>query len=211
MRKSVKAIDFRAFYVMERIMCDLLKKSALAYRALSVYEYTLICGRKGIQTRVVVRFPINAYHHLAGFQYARLAALKEQKSALSIVLSDDVTYSQLIASGFQHSDRLECILNLQKHLESNHFVFRYRGHEHSYSHIRADYLMLMEDTVFFIEEDVPVSIFKNSTTNYQRNCPRLTVLQICRANLETGEKVITYQREGFTESPGFADECPRQP
>lgn len=49
-------------------MCDLLKESALAYKDLSAYEYTLICGKKGVQTQVVIRFPANAYHHLAGFQ-----------------------------------------------------------------------------------------------------------------------------------------------
>ena len=57
-------------------MCDLLKESALAYKDLSAYEYTLICGKKGVQTQVVIRFLANAYHHLAGFQYARLAATK---------------------------------------------------------------------------------------------------------------------------------------
>jgi len=181
-------------------MCDLLKKSALAYQALSAYEYTLICGRKGIQTRVVVRFPVKAYHHLAGFQYARLAALRDRKSALDIALSGKVTYAQLLASGYQHSDRLTCLLQLQEHLEANHFVFRYHGHELPYSKIKADYLMLMEDTVFFTCEDVPVSIFKNTTTDYQQHCPQLTVLQISRTHLETGEKVITYRREGFTES-----------
>ncbi len=102
-------------------MCDLLKKSALAYQALSAYEYTLICGRKGIQTRVVVRFPVKAYHHLAGFQYTRLAALRDRKSALDIALSGKVTYAQLLASGYQHSDRLACLLQLQEHLETNHF------------------------------------------------------------------------------------------
>jgi len=211
MRKSVKAIDFRAFYVMERIMCDLLKKSALAYQALSAYAYILICGRKGIQTRVEVRFPISAYHHLAGFQYTRLAALKEQKSALNVVLSDKVTYSQLTASGFQHIDRLECIIDLQKHLEANHFVFRYHGHEHPYSKIRADYLIQMEDIVFFIYRADPISIFKNNKTDYQRNCPQLTVLQIRRTNLETGEEVITYQREGFTEAAESTEKCLRRP
>lgn len=181
-------------------MCDLLKKSALAYQVLSEYEYTLTCGRKGVLTRVVIRFPANAYHHLAGFQYARLAILRERKRALDAVLSDKVPYSQLIASGFQHSDRLECILQLQELLESNRFVFRYRKHEHPFSKVRADYLIQMEDIVFFISGDTPVSIFKNDSDDYQRNCPQLTVLQICRTRVKTGETVTVYQREGFTES-----------
>ena len=61
-------------------MCDLLKKSALAYQALSEYEYTLTCGKKGELTHIVLRFPIGAYHHLSGFQYARIATLREKKN-----------------------------------------------------------------------------------------------------------------------------------
>lgn len=198
MRRSVKAIDFHAFCVMEYIMCDLLKRSALAYQTLAEYEYTLVCGRKGVLSRVPVLFPINAYHHLAGFQYARLEALSDRKTALDTVLAEKVTYSQLIDSGFQHSDRLECIEQLQTYLENNQFVFRYRGHEQSFSKIRADYLMQMEDITFFTSDDVPVSIFKNAEANYQRGCPQLTVLQIRRKHLKTGEEAVTYQRKGYS-------------
>lgn len=180
-------------------MCDLLKKSALAYQALTEYEYTLVCGRKGVRTCVTILFPVNAYHHLAGFQYARIAALSDRKTALDTVLSEKVTYSQLVDSGFQHSDRLECIQVLQKHLENNQFVFRYRGHEQPFSKIRADYLMQMEDMAFFTSNDVPVSIFKSTKEDYRRNCPQLTVLQIRRKHLKTGREMITYQRKGYAE------------
>ena len=180
-------------------MCNLLKESALAYKALSAYEYTLICGKKGVQTQVVIRFPANAYHHLAGFQYARLAALRQQKHALDVVLNGGVSYAQLMASGFQHSNRLESLVCLRKCLEANQFVFRYRGHGCAYSKIRAEYLMLFGDIVFFTDETIPVSIFKvkNSSMRYEQDCPRLTVLQIRRRHLETGEETITYQWEKY--------------
>lgn len=178
-------------------MCDLLKQSALAYQALSEYEYTLVCGRKGKAIDVIINFPHNAYHHLAGFQYARLDALRDRKSALRVVLSNEVTYTQLLSSGFQHSDRLACIQQLQTHLENNQFVFHYRGHEPSFSKIRADYLMLMDDIVFFVSEKTPVSIFKKNATDYHKGCPQFTVLQIRRKKLKTNEEIITYQRKGY--------------
>lgn len=178
-------------------MCDLLKKSAMAYQKLSEYEYVLICGRKGIQTQVLLRFPTNAYHHLAGFQYARIAALKEQKRALRTVLAGNVTYAQLMASGFQHSDRLESIVSLQECLEANQFVFRYNSNNHPLSKIKAEYLMLFEDIVFFTNEEKPVSIFKNTEVDYRKGNAQLTVLQIIRTCPKTGEKIITYQREGY--------------
>jgi hypothetical protein len=49
-------------------MCDILRQSAEAYRKLSLYAYTIIGGRKGKQITVEIRFPADAYHHLAGFQ-----------------------------------------------------------------------------------------------------------------------------------------------
>lgn len=199
MRKSVKVNGFHAFCMMERIMCNLLMKSALAYRVLTEYEYTLVCGRKGVLTHVTILFPVNAYHHLAGFQYARLAALSDRKTALDTILTEKVTHSQLASSGFQHNDRLECIERLQTHLENNQFVFRYRGHEPSFSKVRADYLMQMEDITFFTSDNVPVSIFKNTETDYQSGCPQLTVLQIRRKHLKTGEETVTYQRKGYSE------------
>lgn len=179
-------------------MCDLLMKSALAYKDLSIYEYTLTCGRKGIKTQISIRFPESAYHHLAGFQYSRLTALKEQKSALNNVLSEKVSYVQLIASGFRHSDRLESLVCLRECLEANRFVFRYNSKAHPYFKIDADYLMLFEDIVFFTKGVSPVSIFKNTTADYQQGCPQLTVLQIRRTNLTTKEEAVTYQREGYT-------------
>lgn len=175
-------------------MCDLLKKSALAYQALSEYEYTLICGKKGELTHIVLRFPIGAYHHLSGFQYARIATLREKKTALDTILSGKVSYVQLMDSGFQHSDRLENILHLKELLESNEFVFRYRKHENPHSRIQADYLIQQKNILLFISEEAPISTFKSDSNDYQRNCPRLTVLKIYRTHLKTGEQIIVYQR-----------------
>ena len=59
--------------------------------------------------------------------------------------------------------------------------------------------MLFDDILFFTEGLIPVSIFKNTTVNYQQGCPQLTVLQIRRKHLETEETSITYQRKGYLE------------
>lgn len=175
-------------------MCDLLKKSALAYQKLSACQYTLLCDKKGVLTQVIIRFPVDAYHHLAGFQYARIAALRERKTALQVILAGDVTHQQLMSSGFQHEDRLRCLISLSECLEANRFVFRYNGHEHPGSSIKADYLMQFEDAVFFTCKEVPVSIFSSPAMDYGRNCPRMTVLEIRRLCLETGNEEVVYQR-----------------
>lgn len=180
-------------------MCDLLKRSALAYNELSAYEYNIVCGRKEVKTCVIVKFPKDAYHHLAGFQYTRLSILKERKTALDKILSDRVSYSRLIESGFKRTDRLESIILLQKNLETNNFVFRYSPNDHPYSKIQADYLMSFDDIVFFIKDNLPISIFKSVTVDYKQGCTKLVVLQIRRMCLSTKQETVTYQREGYSE------------
>jgi len=176
-------------------MCDVLKKAALAYERLAQYEYQITCGRKGHLLTVVLSFPESAFHHLAGFQYARLEKLKEQKSALQVILSEQVSAQSLSESGFKHWDRLEGIIALQENLEQNRFVFRYREHECPFSKIQADYLLTWEDVVFFIANQSPVSIFRNVlNTEYEKRCPKFTVLKIERISKSTQEVLALYQR-----------------
>ena len=167
----------------------------MAYQQLMNYEYKITVGRKGTLIVVSLSFPESAFHHLAGFQYSRLEILKEQKSAFSKVLNQKVTFDMLSNSGFQHWDRIEGIISLQQNLEANRFVFRYRSHECPYSKIQADYLLTWEDMVFFISEGLPVSIFRNTAhTEYEKRCPKFTVLCIERVEKATGECRTVYRR-----------------
>ena len=179
-------------------MCDVLKQSAEAYRELSRYAYTIIGGRKGKQITVEIRFPVDAYHHLAGFQYSRIEALKEQKTALDKVISGEVSARQLQDSGFKHMDRLPAICDPKVRLEENRFVFRYRGYEQPFSMIRAEYLFSFDDVVMFVDDSIPVSIFQNvKNVKYEKGCPQYTVLQIKRTNLTDNQEEILFQRESY--------------
>lgn len=181
-------------------MCDILLQSAHAYQVLMNYEYKIVGGRKGQTIEVPISFPQDAYHHLVGFQYSRLAKLKEQKTALRCILDGKVTFEELKVSGLKHWDRVQSLVDLKECLESNRFVFRYKKHECPYSQIRADYLFSWDDVVFFTSNGIPVSLFLNqSRTDYARNCPQYTVLRIDRTNKQTGETCTLYQRQSKAE------------
>ena len=175
-------------------MPDLLQQSASAYLDLSRYSYTIIGGKNQKILTATLSFPLDAYHHLAGFQYSRLESLRLRKPALMNVLSGAVSHQMLLDSGFQHSDRLECIILLQDCLESSQFIFRYLGLKGISSTIKADYLMQWQNIVFFFSDSTPVSIFRNvRNINYAMNSPRYTVLKIIRRNISTDEVATVYE------------------
>lgn len=179
-------------------MCDLLMKSARAYRMLENYAYTIIGGRKGSTITVQITFPEDAFHHLAGFHHTRIDALKGQKTALANIISSGVTFAQLLGNGFTSEDRLEAICTLQESLENNKLVFRYRNHEQPFSKIKAEYMFTWGNNMFFIDNGIPVSIFENKKhIDYTSGCPRFTVLQIKRKYVKTGKEIIIYQRDGY--------------
>lgn len=198
-RKCAGGAVIRAFLIMQKVLgfvCNVLQKSAQAYSILTEYEYEITGGRKGNTVTVIVSFPQDAYHHLAGFQYARLEKLKEQKSALRHVLDGQVTFDTLQQSGFKHWDRIQGIIKLKECLEQNRFVFYYRTHENPYSRIKADFLFSLEDMLFFTAEGKPVSLFCCSDKiNYLRKCPKYTILRIDRICISTSEKITVYKRD----------------
>lgn len=177
-------------------MCDILLQSAIAYQTLMDYEYKIVGGRKRQTIEVSISFPQDAYHHLVGFQYSRIAKLKGQKTALRCILNREVSFEMLKTSGFKHWDRVQSLIDLKECLESNRFVFRYRTHECPYSQIKADFLFSWDDVIFFTAEGIPVSLFVNQKqTDYTQKCPQYTVLRIDRTNKITGETCTVYQRQ----------------
>lgn len=179
-------------------MDDLLKQSAEAYSALMSYRYHFTLGHKGTLTQLAVEFPIDSYHHLAGFHKTGFNQLRNKSKALSVILAGGVTAEQIERAGYYLIDRWEGICHLQMMLEENKAVFRYRGHERADSNIVADYLLVDDQTIFFVAADHPASIFGQKGQNYERNCPKLTTLLIEREELTTGNKVELYRAKSYS-------------
>lgn len=192
-------------------MSDLLLESARAYRALNDTEFTFLFGRKGKQYSFRLRFPADAYHHLAGFQYAKgIPALRVRKEALARVLAGQVTAQTLARAGVQErlNDRLQCICRLSALLRGNRFVIRYAGHERPGSTIQADYLLTGEAepgvSLFFTRADasgtqIPVSIFQQATDTYSLQCPKCVTLLIRETHLPTGTTCEVYRAASYQE------------
>lgn len=192
----MRGAEIRAFLIVGRgfQLQSVLMRSAVAYQRLTAYDYKITAGRKGEKTEISLSFPEDAYHHLAGFQYARIQALSEQKTALRRVLSTSGLHEQLCRSGFKHWDRIESLITLQERLESNRFVFHYKTHETPFSRINADYLLTWDNVLFFINDAKPVSIFQSSN-DYSRACPKLTVLAIERTERRSSRVEVVYSRQ----------------
>lgn len=180
-------------------MEDLLMMSALAYKELLPYRYHFKLGFKRKLREIHLCFPQDAYHHLAGFHKVGFAQLKNRKSALDFVLAGGVTQAQFEAGGYSLEDRWLGISRLKKMIETNRMVFYYRGHETIGSSIRADYLMVDEQTTFFIIDHVPQSIFAHQDGRYETGCPRYVTLQIEREDTQTGRQTLIYRSESFQE------------
>lgn len=178
-------------------MPDLLMQSALAYCALMQYRYIFTLGRKGKASTVVIDFPENAFHHLAGFHKASFAALRNRSKSLRIILDGTVTAADFAVAGYSFEDRWAGLCHLQEMLESNQTVFRYRGRERADSRITADYLIQDALTVFFVAENHPASIFGQKGQHYELNCPRFTTLQIIREDVATGVQTEVYRAAAY--------------
>ena len=190
-------------------MNGLLVDSARAYKALLSVKYRFTIARKRTLIRLTMSFPIEGYHHLAGFQYAGVVQLRNRKEALGKVLSGEITASQLQAAGTYNSiaDRLTAITLLPVLLEQGRLIFHYRGHEQKWSDIRADYLASMElgdsFVCYFTAEDrleqVPVSIFIRPDKDYMKFCPSYKVLQVEKEDLLAGTSEVVYRSPSFRE------------
>ena len=178
-------------------MADLLKQSALAYKELMPYRYHFVLGRKGQLRHTSIQFPERAYHHLAGFHSAGIAALSNKKEALRVILTESVTHLHFIKAGMALEDRWIGICQLREIIESNRMIFYYREHEQPGTVIEADYLMTHERIVFFVTNETPASIFEAKDRRYEQGCPRFITLQISREEIATGEVVSLYRSPSF--------------
>ena len=181
-------------------MSDLLKQSAEAYQRLSAFRYKFLLGRKGQSYELTIEFPASAFWHLAGLHKLRIEAIQIKKHALQAVLEGKVKPVQTVNPDIL--TRWQGICNLQELIESNNAVFRYRKHEFYGSNIRAEYLMTDLHTMFFIDENNPVSIFTPTSDQIQQvnKCPKLSTLKIVREKIATGESSLLYISPSYQKS-----------
>lgn len=185
-------------------MSDILLESALVYEKLMDIKYHITIARKQRLEHLIISFPQESYHHLAGFQYVGISQLQNRKSALKTILNQIVTESHIKSAGTFEciAGRLKSIALLPELLENGRLVFHYRGHEPKWSDIKADYLATMkvcnESILLFTtqnnaNEQIPVSTFTRNDNDYTRFCPSYKVLQVEKESISDGKRTLMYR------------------
>lgn len=163
-----------------------LYDAALSYKELMQHRYTFLLGHKGKSENLVLSFPKENFHHLAGLHKKNIERFKNKKSAFDQVLQGD----QLVYGDVpdELTDRWNCICSLKALIESNNLVFRLQKHQLPGSSIKSDYILSDNAILFFIDNSEPVSIFtarKHQLDNLNR-CMRMKTLMISKENIHDG-------------------------
>jgi len=163
-----------------------LKDAALAYHELMKYRYSFLLGRKGKTETLVLSFPKESFHHLAGLHKRDIMRVKNKKYALEIILDgEDITKGDFSKAQI---DRWNCLCRLKTIIETNSFVFRLLKQQLPGSKIHAEYVLTDQTVLYFVKTGEPVSVFtarEDQLVNVNHSI-RLTTLKIERENLETG-------------------------
>jgi hypothetical protein len=122
------------------------------------------------------------------------------------ILDGKLTLAQAEQSVYFHEmeSRLQPLARLEDFLDSNEIIFRYNYKVHTFSMIRADYLLQNDcagKLVYLFlsqrtgeETQVCRSLFPKADKDYAEGQPRYTLLKKEKKNLLTEESVVQYDR-----------------
>ena len=192
---------------------DLLYDAAAAWSALLPYRYDILCGKSKKLYPIRLAFDAREFYHLAGFPHLKDLTLPvrfSQSRAMDKVLSGAVTGDMVSKSRHYPTiirPKLLAIVGLEALLNqcSGAYLFSPRRLPF-YTDIRATYLLTDAGTrtafLFTDTADSGLSHFARSAfimddRDYRINQTRLTVLQIERTDMKTGETKLLYRKDGF--------------
>ena len=188
---------------------DLLQKCARGFERLTDWQYHFIVGRKGKTIAFTVSFDRSDFHHLAGLHKLKDNARIQtgQREAVMLdILNGKLTLEQIQKSAFygEMEPRLYPLSALEQILDSNDMVFRYNAKVRAFSLIQADYLLQNDfegNPVYLFlakrsNDDTQVcrTIFPKSSVDYAEGQPRYTLLRKEKINLQTGTRIVQYDR-----------------
>ena len=193
---------------------DLLYEAAVAWKLLLQDRYEITYGKSKKLHTIVLEFEPSEFYHLAGFPHAKdivLPVRGSQTKMLDNVLARKITGAMLEKSTNYESvikRKLEAIIRLEQLLNSPCQVYLYNPRKLPfYTDIKAKYLLVDEQTqvvfLFTDTEDDGVSCFSRSTfvmgdRDFRINQTKVTVLQIKRIDLSTGNADVIFCKDGFS-------------
>ncbi len=183
---------------------DILKRSALAFKRLCSYEYDLIAGSKQRLIQLSLTFHENRFMHLVGLHKLTDIQIQRHRAGklFRMILEDKLSYEDVKKSCFfpQIEDRMKQILLLEKLLDSNDIMIKYRRSFASATVIQAEYLVVCEiegvQLHYFIDKNADSgkyegkSFFAHADNKYIRNQQSFKVLKKVKRNLANNRSEV---------------------
>jgi len=189
---------------------DLIKACTDAFRALLIYEYHFVIGRKGKIKEFYLKFDKADFHHLLGLHKLKDIAQIQQGKREKIfdkIQNGEITEALVRKSSFYNhmKDRIIPLIGLEKMLDGNNMIFRYNEKAQKFSVIKADYLLegTADEIPAFLflgkrkedeKEQMCRTFFRVGDIDYTRGQPQYTLLKKEKKNLVTGDVVVQYDK-----------------
>lgn len=188
---------------------DLLKKCAMTFQKILVYQYHFVIGRKGISKEFILTFDEADFHHLVGLHKLRdITQIQQGKRSkvFKAILNDNITMGLIQKSQFfnEMSLRTEPLIHLEEMLDDNNLIFRYNDKIHKYSVIKAEYLLegknLGNSVYLFLGERNTSGIqmcrtfFPKQDKDYTQGQAQYTLLKKEKISLDNNYVEVQYDR-----------------
>ena len=194
---------------------DLLYNAAVAWTKLLDYQFDIICGKSKKLYPISLDFEETEFYHLAGFPHIKDIVFPVQfpQSAMLRKVLERVITEQMISQSESYEktvkSKLLAIIQLENLLNSCSKVYIYNPDKLPfYTNVKAKYLLVDEKSqVVFLFTDTDEegetffsrSAFVMDDHDYRINQSSMTVLQIKKTQLSTGNTCVLFCREGFSE------------
>ena len=194
---------------------DLLYDAAVAWTKLLDYRFDILCGKSKKLYPISLDFEETEFHHLAGFPHIKdiVFPVRFPKSATLRKVLDRVITEQMISQSESYEktvkSKLLAIIQLENLLNSCSKVYMFSPGRLPFStDIEAKYLLVDEQSqvvfLFTDTDDEGETFFSRSTFvmddhDFRINQSSMTVRQIKKTQLSTGNTSVLFCREGFSE------------
>lgn len=192
---------------------DLLQQSAMAWKEITEYCYLFTYGYKKQLYLINLTFSLEAYPHLAGFQYMKDISLPNYSSAkvADRILEGKIQFKK-IQEAVQYEDmirpRLEALVHLKESLDNEFNLYSYMPRMYPFiTGIRADYLISshfsVDNFIFIIKANsqgelkcdfLCCSIFEKGERDYEVNQRPRILMKKERIHIPSNTTIILLDR-----------------
>ena len=194
-------------------MSDVFQNAAYEYQKLLNTQYNFIVGYKGKEFHICLNFSKDEFHHLAGLQY--LNDIRYIRRTTRSEVFDKICQGEIDDKYLSKSTRYRDVLqrvsdvkNLEKFLDGDEVVFKFRKKADPNSKISADFILKNRsadlNTYFFIQKKSDETYFGKSIfsrdlrkKDYTLGHTKCALLYKEKVDLKTNKKQILYVNPSY--------------